>query len=132
MPPSQIAETERLGRGVFRSRDANRVRPRSRFYKDAFSAGPMSVDRLDYADIPKLREIHDDEAIRRPSVNNFYGWYAFHAELAFGLGMDVHFTPTEENPWHAEIVLPQDDRDDEDALLSYYVKLASESTWVGR
>ena len=130
MTPSRIAEEESLGRGVFESRQANRPSPRARLYRSAFSAGPMSVDRLDYADIQELCSIHDCEADHRASVNAFYGWYAFSAELALRLGMTVQFKPTDKNPWHAEVSLPTYNNDDE--LLTYCNALASESKWIDR
>lgn len=130
MVPSQIAEEESLGRGVFASREADRDRPRARLYRSAFAAGPMSVDRLDYADIHKLCSLHDCEAVHRSSVNAFYGWYAFSAELALSLGMTVKFKPTDKNPWHSEVSLLTYNEDDE--LLTYCNTLASESKWIGR
>ena len=111
------------------SREADRARPRARFYRSAFAAGPMSVDRLDYADIHKLCSIHDCEAVLRSSVNAFYGWYAFTAELALRLSMTVQFKPTDKNPWHSEVSLPTHDGDE---LLTYWNALASESKWIGR
>ena len=72
---SQFDVDERLGRGVFESRQASRKNPRVRFYKVAFAAGPMSVDRLDNGDVTLLRELHDREAVQRESVNTFFGEY---------------------------------------------------------
>ena len=46
--------------------------------------------------------------------------------------MSVNHKPTCDNPWHAEVSLPIDAEDDEDVLLDYCTKLASESEWLER
>ena len=92
----------------------------------------MSVDRLSYADLVVLCAIHDCEAILRPSVNRFYGWYEFIAESARVAGMSLAYAPTDDNDWHSEVKLPLGALDDSDSLLEYCTKLASESEWRAR
>ena len=134
MIPCEIDSTERLGRGVFESQFAKVKTPRTRakFYRKAFEAGPMSVDRLDYADIGRLCSIHDHEAASRRSINTFYGWYVFAAGLVRSCGMCVKYSRTRKNPWHSLVCLTGDGNEEDDALQSYFNALASETEWFPR
>ena len=134
MIPCEIENSERLGRGIFESNFAKVRTPRARakFYRRAFNAGPMSVDRLDHADIDVLCSLHDQEAANRPSINNFYGWYVITAGLVRSSGMWVEYSRTTENPWHSLVGLPIAIDEVDDALQTYFNVLASETEWSPR
>ena len=131
MVPCVIGHDETLGRGVFERKYADkREKVRTKLYARSFPNGAMSVDRLDYADLPRLRDLHDCEALHRESVNNFYGWYEFPADLAYSLNMAPQYKRTEKNPWHAEVYRPQEAENDE--WITCYTKLAGDSKWRDR
>ena len=91
----------------------------------------MSVDRLDYADIDVLCEVHDAEALARGSDRSFYGWLTFATELVRHIGLDVEPTPSTDprNLWHAELAVPDFDTDTDDSVTEYAHALLSESQW---
>ena len=54
----------------------------------------MSIDRLDYANIEVLCEVHDDEALARGSDRKFYGWLTFATGFVRQIGLDVEPSPS--------------------------------------
>ena len=131
-----VADHEKLGRGVFESGVAGRVPPRVNFFEQelAYNQGQMSVDRMTYADINVLCEVHDDDAIRRGPNRKFYGWYTFSVDLVreIGLNVDPSQSSDPRNIWHAEVGLPDADSDLGDAITTYANAISSEAEWEPR
>ena len=128
-----VANHEKLGRGVFESGVAGRVPPRANFFEQelAYNQGQMSVDRMTYADIGVLCEVHDDEAIQRGPNRKFYGWYTFPVALVRDVELDVKPTLSGDprNAWHAEVIVPDFDSDISDAITTYANAISSEAEW---
>ena len=91
----------------------------------------MSIDRLDYANIEVLCEVHDDEALARGSDRKFYGWLTFATGFVRQIGLDVEPSPSTDprNLWHAEITVPDFDPDEFDSVTEYANALMSEYQW---
>ena len=127
-----IADSEDLGRCCFDRKQARRDRPRIQFIKRSFDRGPMSVDRLQWADERELSQIHDEEAAKRSPPRDFHGWYVFTAGIVWSAGWDVRPDPTTTNACHAQIHLGGLALEDEDAFLTSCQKVASLSRWKDR
>jgi len=108
--PDNTSTGEERGRGVFSSRHAKRAE-RSRVPLNVFlvEAGKteISVDRLTFAGLERSTAIADKTAVARNA--KFYGWAVVTAEQASDNGRYVIATPRPEhdNPYHADIVLPE-------------------------
>ena len=107
--PDTVASEEDLGRRVSSSRTAERARrsrvPFSLFLPPQIGDTDISVDRLSIVPLDKPAAIADqyDESRGR----TFYGWAVVTAEAAADDGRHVAATPIhDENPYHADIVLP--------------------------
>jgi hypothetical protein len=136
MNPDRVEEQEKLGHGVFDSGNAGRERPRARLFEDAIThgSGAFSVDRLDFADLDVLGDIHDDAAKSRGENRSFYGWYSFTSDLVRSNGMDVLPSPSADprNLWHADVRIPDYDASYTDLITQYANALKSESKWKAR
>ena len=105
--PCKIGDDERLGRELFSKRHARTTIP-----VHVFKGGQtFSVDRLDFASDAELIEIGDKNAKARN--RNFYGWAVIGAEAAKKESRTLAYDPTEDNPYHSHIHLP--DHADEEA-----------------
>lgn len=136
MNPSRVEEGEKLGHGVFDSGNAGRARPRARFFEDAiiYGSGAFSADRLDFADLDVLCDVHDDAAKSRGENRSFYGWYSFTSDLVRSNGMDVFPSPSADprNLWHADVRIQNFDANHADIITQYADALKSESEWTAR
>ncbi len=131
MVAQYVDDSEDLGRCCFDSRDSGRPRPRSRFIRRSFVNGLMSVDRLQDVDVYVLRCVHDAEALARTPPRTFHGWYVFTAATVRSAGWEVYPDPTNRNPWHSQVHLP-DSMEEEDDFLQSCNKIASQSHWLVR
>lgn len=123
-----VENEEILGRAWFQS-----VKSPSRIKRDFRTAyrrhGEVSVDRIDVADLVYLRNLHDDEANARESVDSFHGWQCFTAERARDASAEVKATPKIPiNPWHADVI----PLDGEDSLTELCTAVAARAKWRGR
>ena len=104
-----MAEGEELGRGISSSKNASRARrsnvPYTEFLPRKGDA-KISVDRLSLTSLNDLTVIADARE-KRPD-RQFYGWAAVRVEDAGIDGRRVASSPTDENPYHADIILPSD------------------------
>ena len=136
MNPVRVEDEETLGRCVFDSDNAGRNSPRTRFFEEAFTYGNgrVSVDRMDYADVDILCEVHDDEARGRGSNRSFYGWFTFGTELARDISLEVEPTASTDprNKWHADLMILDFASDEGDRILVYAEALKSEAEWRPR
>ncbi|MXW91263.1 MAG: hypothetical protein F4114_02830 [Rhodospirillaceae bacterium] len=128
-----IAPGENLGRGVFSSRDRNRAR-RSRVSLNVFlekeGEARLSVDRLDVAPPAEAIEIADRVATARNRT--FYGWAVVVSETAAANGRRVVASPQLDNPYHADIVLPDPAVEDREEQKRHAQELADSSIWRER
>ena len=128
-----VAPGECLGRGVFSSRDRNRAR-RSRVPLNVFlereGEARLSVDRLDVAPAVEAIEIADRVATARNRT--FYGWAVVLSETAAASGRRAVASPQLDNPYHADIVLPDPAVEDREEQKRHAQELADGSAWRDR
>ena len=133
--PYNIAPEEELGRGIFSKKNAQRAQ-RKRVPVHVFwveeGKTEISVDRLTFAPSDRATAIADKTAIPRNAT--FYGWAVVTAEKACKGGRNVIATPQPEhdNPYHADIVLPELAGEDRDEQKDHAQKLADASRWRER
>lgn len=145
MPPS-VAGTEDVGRCVLSIRDARRAREQS-VRTPSFLArkgdNKLSADRLSVA--PEQKTVRTGERVAqarqdgiilkcgKPSRDvRFEGWNVVEVARAGDLGCEVVASPTEENCYHADIVLPESVRTDEEERWAYAQKLGKVAAWRER
>ena len=134
--PESIAPDENLGRGVSSSRIERRARrPNFQVPLNVFlpprDESSISVDRLSIAPHDEAVAIADsrDEARNR----TFYGWAVITAEAVASNGRMVAASPIPDvNPYHADIVLPQDATSDREEQKRHAQELADASRWNDR
>lgn len=130
-----IGEWEELGRSVLsrshRRRAAGGVIPYRVFLERAGERN-ISVDRLSVA--PPAESIANAHwiASQRDPPRNFYGWAVVDVEHARNAGCDVAASPLPNNPYHADIVLPDSAVGNRDAQKQYAVTLAAMAKWRPR
>ena len=128
--PSEIAATETLARDMS-SKDAKEraERGKSSLFRE-FLPGHgdcrVSVDRMTHAGPDRARELAERRAAT--GGRTFFGWSLVGAEDASLKGRTVIASPTTEpdNPYHADIVLPTADRDEQ---KQHAQDLAVRSVW---
>ncbi len=128
-----IAPGEILGRGVFSSRHRDRARrARVPFHVFLERAGVarLSVDRLDAASPDAAVRIAEQVAAARRAT--FYGWAIVIAEKAGADARQVIATPRPNNPYHADIVLPDIAVEDREEQKRHAQQLADSSRWRAR
>ena len=120
---------EELGRGVFSSRAAQRSRrsvPHTVFL-ERLGNRAISVDRLGVADRSEALDHARNVAAQR--ARTFYGWAVVAAALAASSGRRVLATPQKDNPFHADIVLPDAAQDERDDQIRHARELADACRW---
>ena len=131
--PNNIAPEEDLGRSVFSSRDAKRAR-RSRVSLNAFlekeGQTDISVDRLSIAPEAEAIAIADNVAAERNRT--FYGWAVVTAEEARRSEREAIASPLKNNPYHADICLPELTAEDREEQKRHAQELADISRWRER
>ena len=128
-----IGLEEDLGRDVFSSNQAKRAgRGRVPFnvFLEREGEPRISVDRLDLASPGEAAEIADGVAAGRRRT--FYGWAVVKARIAILSGRQVTASPKLDNPYHADIVLPEAVVDDREEQKRHAQELADEADWRDR
>ena len=131
-----VSNEDFLGRGIFSSGQAKRaIRGNIGFNVFFYKQGKsLSVDRFSFCSKKILTQIQDKNAELRSQTEgiqrSFYGWAKIKAIIARRNRRTVQSTPTEDNPYHADINLPKNLERDE--KISHAKELASDSTWVSR
>ena len=131
----KIGSKENLGRGVFSSKDGKRAargKVPSNIFLEKKGETEISVDRLDYAPESVAVEIGDKVAELRN--RSFYGWAVVSAEVAGSNGRKVLASPKPEynNPYHADIIMPDSVTEDLEEQLQHAQELADNSVWRAR
>jgi len=132
-----IKDNDRLGRAIFSSGQAKQA-TRGNIQHHVFlerENKPLSVDRLGlgFCSEKKLTDIQDKNAELRSTTHvkrSFYGWAKIKARLARKNGRTVKSIQIKNNPYHAEIQLPEGIERDEQ--ISHAKELASNSIWAPR
>ena len=88
----------------------------------------LSVDRLAIAPIGNISEIAA-ATILRTSGNQFRGWAVVRAEAAAASERSVAASRIPGNPYHADIILPDDIANDRVAQKCHATVLASLASW---
>lgn len=130
--PADVALEEELGRGVASSKGAARAkRSRVPFREFLPQSGEtnISVDRLSVAPLNDALAIAEARDTARGRT--FYGWVVVTAESAGENGRQVVASPVYDNPYHADIVLPQSVAQDRDSQKRHAQELADSSRWRG-
>lgn len=135
-----IKDNDLLGRGVFSQRTAksakkitNKTQNSSDMKRinNAFKTNEahISVDRLGYndKDLIKLQKLN---ASKRQQPSAFYGWLTLQAKYVQSNGRSIQIAPTQENPYHAVIQLPQQAISNQDLITLHLNELVSISRWL--
>ena len=128
-----IAPEENLGRDVFsnsQARRAGRGRVLINVFLEREGEPELSVDRLDLALPREAVEIADGVAAGRGRT--FYGWAVVDAHTAASNGRQVTASPQLDNPYHADIVLPETAAEDREEQKRHAQELADASIWRDR
>ena len=133
---SEINDSDLLGRACFSSKQAKRARL-NHIQHDLFlekeGVRSLSVDRFGFCSCEKLTQLQDKNAESRSkpeSKRSFYGWVQLNAQDAGKNGRKVKSTPLEDNPYHADIILPENiEKDDQKEHAN---ELASYAKWTPR
>lgn len=130
--PTTIAPDEYLGRRISSRRDANRMQRTNKVPYSYFMPKEgdvrLSVDRLAIAPIGNISEIAA-ATILRTSGNQFRGWAVVRAEAAAASERSVAASRIPGNPYHADIILPDDIANDRVAQKCHATVLASLASW---
>ena len=124
-----VEPSEDLGRGVFSSRVASRSRrsvPHTVFLERPGNA-TISVDRLSIA--PRTEALDHAQDVAAQRARTFYGWAVVTATRAALSGRRVLATPQEDNPFHADIKLPDSAEDERDDQIQHAQELADAARW---
>ena len=133
MVSDHIGEREHLGRGVFSSRHRDRAR-RTRVPHHVFlereGITEISVDRVDSA--PPAEASVAATRIANDRGATFYGWAVVMAHKASANGRQVRASAKPNNPYHADIVLPDLAAEDREEQKRHAQELADASSWRER
>lgn len=133
--PGPVGDWERLGRRVFSGKESRRAAksgvPASVFAEPG--CRKRSVDRLTRApDLAPLVANADVAALSRGANRQFYGWAVVSVEDVIAAGCEVNASPLPDNPYHADIILPDAVVESDDAQNQYAIALAGVSDWQAR
>lgn len=130
---ANIGPEEKLGRDIFSSNQAKRAR-RGRIPINVFlereGESLLSVDCLDRALPGEASRIADRVAAGRRRT--FYGWAVVDARTAASSGRQVRASAQLDNPYHADIVLPDVAIEDREEQKRHAQELADASIWRAR
>ncbi|MCY3985693.1 MAG: hypothetical protein OXF23_01425 [Candidatus Dadabacteria bacterium] len=138
--PGLIAKEDRLGREERSQSDAKRSfrrlkregearAPVSRF-KPPQNSNEISVNRMDLVSMATMVEL----GVRNASSSGklFWGWYILTAGDIEEVGCSVKPSPSDDNPYHADIVIPValDAEERRDEVIEYARDLAYHATFL--
>lgn len=129
----QVEAQENLGRGVFSSkyrRRARRTRVPYHVFLEREGKTTISVDRLDLA--PPAEAAATAVRVANDRGAKFYGWAVVTAQQAGASGRHVRASAQPDNPYHADIVLPDLAADDREEQQRHAQELADGSSWRER
>lgn len=80
--------------------------------------------------MPHVRPIAILRDLKRPRT--FYGWSVVSQAVATDNGRQVNPTPSTDNPYHADIILPVAVRSNDELYLDHLNDLAANAYWLDR
>ena len=126
MDPSRLMPDEELGRRISSTRIWKRVQrgvaPLALFQPRPVDNLKLSVDRVRESYLSDLTGIAVRDDQRRD--RNFYGWATVTQDVASKSGRYIEPSPKKDNPYHADIVLP-DDSDQHKTELAAHARCQS-------
>ena len=134
--PKNINDDDLLGRAVFSSKPAKRASRGNIDFNFFFheKSNSLSVDRFGFCHKKELTDIQDKNArlrsLKELIRRSFYGWANVKAKIACRNRRTVQATPTEDNPYHADIYLLEGIERDE--KIAQAKELASNAEWTSR
>jgi len=137
-----IKDDDLLGRAIFSSNRAKKAMKGNVDFRDFFKRGSnkISVDRFGFCSDETLTDIQDKNAVVRSKKDkkrrSFYGWLKMTVNVARGIKKTRMVKASPEvgkNPYHADIILPDNVRDD-DERRQHAKELSSDKSikWVSR
>lgn len=142
----RLAKQDLLGRDVLSRSDRKKIQrglPLPELFMDSTSSFDLSVNRLtpepgqappidrpDLASDEVIAQISDRRAKRLG--RNFYGWAVLSVEYAEQEGRIVQATPQAGNPWHADIRLPVEAKENIRIRRRHANRLAANIQWRPR
>ena len=133
--PADISDKENLGRIVSSSGQAKYARRHNRNQINAFlekeGKKAISVDRLDVAPSQDVL-VANGEKVAAARKRTFYGWAVIIAKKAEANMRKVVSSPQKDNPYHADIILPDLAAKDREEQKGHAQELADNSTWRER
>ena len=131
--PIDISDQENLARGIFSKSIAKRAPrkiPKTVFLEKRGKKN-ISVDRIDVASsIDILVDLSDEIAKNRQGP--FCGWAVITAENASDNEREVLASPLQDNPYHADIILPDAAVKEREEQKTHAQQLADKATWRER
>lgn len=136
--PVNISEEENLGRVVLSGKQAKYARKNNRNQINVFLEKEgqklISVDRLDVAPSEDVLVANGEKVAAARTLpsgiqRTFYGWAVIEAGKAATGGRDVISSPQPENPYHADILLPDSAVKDREEQKAHAQELADNSVW---
>lgn len=128
-----LAAGENLGRSVLSSGQAKRARRRRvpfHLFLEKEGETRLSVDRLD--DVPPAEAVEIADRMAAARRRQFYGWAVIVVEDASANARRVIASPLLDNPYHADIILPDSTIEDREEQKRHAQELADASTWRAR
>lgn len=128
-----VAPDECLGRRVFSNRDRNRAKREKtplKVFLEKEGTRTISTDRVDVVNPDVIAAIADKSAANRSGP--FRGWAVVSRQNACKRGRHVCASPLPDNPYHADIVLPEAAALDPDEQEVHAQELARCSKWRER
>ena len=77
----------------------------------------------------KVEAVETARAVADNRGRNFYGWAVLVTERACRSGRRVRASPIAENPYHADIILPDSAGEDYEEQVRHAQELADDSRW---
>lgn len=134
IPPTLIAPDEPLARSVSGSKFRGRIAfdvftPSRNIERTGEYRRDLSVDRFAYLDMDTAVRLGECRANQRCPPRTFFGWAILSTEAACKDGREVVSSRTDENPAHADILLPEDTTTDKKKRNKQATLLAQLSEW---
>lgn len=132
--PDDVASNEKLGRGVFSSKQKKLAqkykKARLNVFLEKEGNTEISVNRIDWMSPQEENAIGGKLAALRK--RKFYGWAIVTVKQACANRRRVLATPQEDNQYHADIILPDLAGEDYEEQVRHAQELADTSRWRAR
>lgn len=128
-PPDHLRSDEKLGRQVSSSTYISKLKrgdvPPVLFVREG--SPEVSTDRLHSDYFPDVANSETD--FHKNRGRTFYGWAVISQDKLSQIGLAATPSPTPDNPYHADIILPLSPEPDRHEIYPYAVKLAAKASW---